>query len=49
MRVTYRSLVRIVGGEEVATFLLEALPPRDPPLEVSTRTTVSYFESLSAG
>jgi Fic family protein len=27
-------LVRTIGGEEVATFVPEALPPRDPPIEV---------------
>ncbi len=35
MRVTGRNLVRIVGGEEVATFVPEPLPPREPSLEVS--------------
>ena len=34
MRVTGRNLVRTIAGEEVATFVPEALPPRDPPIEV---------------
>jgi Fic family protein len=34
VRVTGRNLVRIVGGEEVATFVPTTLPPRDPPLAV---------------
>jgi Fic family protein len=34
VRVTGRNWVRTVGGEEVATFVPEALPPRDPPMEV---------------
>jgi len=34
LRVTGRHLVRTVGGEEVASFVPEPLPPRDPPLEM---------------
>jgi Fic family protein len=34
MRATGRNLVRTIAGEEVATFIPEALPPRDPPIEV---------------
>jgi Fic family protein len=33
MRVTGRNLVRKVRGEEVATFVPDALPPRDPPFD----------------
>src|SRR5689334_19064761 len=36
-RVTGRDLVRIVGGEEVTTFVPAPLPPRDPPLEMDGR------------
>src|SRR5262245_22455890 len=34
MRVTGRNLLRTVGGEEVTTFVPDALPPRAPPIEV---------------
>lgn len=40
MRVTGRNLVRTVGGEEVATFVPEGLPPREPPLEVGGKRAV---------
>jgi Fic family protein len=33
LRATGRNLLRTLGGEEVATFLPEPLPPRDPPHE----------------
>jgi Fic family protein len=35
VRVTGRNLVRKLGGEEVATFVPEALPPRKPPLLIA--------------
>jgi len=35
MRVIGRNLVRTVGGEDVATFVPEALPPQEPSLEVT--------------
>jgi Fic family protein len=37
MRVTGRNLVRDIGGEEVATFVPNPLPPRDPSLEVDSK------------
>lgn len=37
MRVTGRTLERIVGGEEVATFVPHPLPPREPPLEMDSK------------
>lgn len=37
MRVTGRNLVREIGGEEVATFLPDPLPPRDPSLQVDSK------------
>jgi hypothetical protein len=40
VRVTGRNLVRTVGGEEVATFVPDVLPPRDPPLEVAGKLGV---------
>jgi Fic family protein len=33
MRITGRSLARTVAGEEVTTFVPQALPPRDPPFD----------------
>ena len=37
MRVTGRNLVRNIGGEEVATFVPNPLPPCDPPLEMDSK------------
>ena len=37
MRVTGRTLERIVGGEEVATFIPDPLPPQEPPLEMDSK------------
>src|ERR1044071_4796899 len=37
MRVTGRNLVRNIGGEGVAPFLPNPLPPREPPLEVDSK------------
>jgi Fic family protein len=37
MRVTGRNLVRSVGGEEVAAFVPDPLPPREPPLEINAK------------
>lgn len=34
MRTTGRNLERTVGGEKVAMFMPQALPPREPPLEM---------------
>jgi len=36
LRVSGRSLRRTVGGEEVATFVPYPLPPREPPLRISS-------------
>jgi Fic family protein len=37
MRVTGRTIRRSVGGEEVAAFVPDPLPPQSPPLEVDSR------------
>jgi Fic family protein len=37
VRVTGQTLVRRVGGEEVATFVPHPLPPRAPPLDVDSK------------
>ena len=37
MRVTGRTIGRIVSGEEVAAFVPDPLPPRDPPLEMDSK------------
>jgi cell filamentation protein, protein adenylyltransferase len=37
VRVTGRNLVGDIGGEEVATFVPNPLPPRDPSLEVDSK------------
>jgi len=37
VRVTGRTLERIVGGEEVATFIPDPLPPQEPPLEMDSK------------
>lgn len=35
MRITGRNLVRTIAGETVATFVPAALPPSDPPIDMS--------------
>jgi Fic family protein len=35
MRVTGRNVVQNIGGEEVATFVPNSLPPREPPLDLA--------------
>lgn len=37
MRATGRNLVRTIGGEDVATFVPEPLPPREPALEIDEK------------
>jgi len=37
VRVTGRTIGRIVSGEEVAAFVPDPLPPRDPPLEMDSK------------
>jgi len=37
VRVTGRTLVRTVGGEDIASFVPERLPPRDPPLRITEK------------
>jgi Fic family protein len=39
VRVTGRNLTRSLGGEDVASFVPEPLPPREPPLEVTGQRT----------
>jgi Fic family protein len=40
MRVTGWDEVQNIGGEDVATFVPNALPPREPPLEVDSKRSV---------
>src|SRR5437773_102252 len=37
VRVTGQKVVRNLGGEDVASFVLEPLPPLDPPLEIDEK------------
>src|SRR6266446_8823981 len=37
MRVTGRTLRRTAAGEEIAAFIPDPLPPRDPPLEMDSK------------
>jgi Fic family protein len=39
VRATGQNVVRHVGGEDVATFIPSALPPRDPPLQIDSKRT----------
>src|SRR5436190_6970791 len=36
MRETGRKRVRKIGGEDVATFVPDPLPPREPPVEMTS-------------
>lgn len=35
MRMTGQKIVRVLGGEEVASFVPDPLPPREPPLRIT--------------
>ena len=48
MRITGRTLKRTVAGEEIAAFLPEPLPPRNPPLNVQGKLAVQLARAERA-
>src|SRR5215211_3420207 len=48
VRATGRNLIRTVGGEEVATFIPEPLPPRAPALDAGGKRTAALARAEQA-